>query len=41
VQSTDVLIAAVALRSGATVLHRHRDFDAIARHSPLLVEGCV
>jgi predicted nucleic acid-binding protein len=34
VQSTDVLIAAVALRAGATVLHRDRDFDAIARHSP-------
>jgi predicted nucleic acid-binding protein len=38
-QSTDLLIAAVAIRAGATVLHRDRDFDAIARHTPLLVES--
>jgi predicted nucleic acid-binding protein len=31
----DCLIAAVALRIDATVLHQDRDFDAIARHLPL------
>ena len=31
----DCLIAAVAIRSGATVLHVDRDFGAIARHSTL------
>jgi predicted nucleic acid-binding protein len=40
-QGTDLIIAAVALRAGATILHRDRDFDAIARHSPLLVESYV
>lgn len=33
----DCLIAAVALRSGAEVLHRDRDFDVIARHTELRV----
>jgi hypothetical protein len=33
----DRLIAAVAIRSGARVLHRDRDFDAIARHSSLRI----
>ena len=32
---TDCLIAAVALRTGAAVLHSDRDFDVIARHTPL------
>lgn len=32
---TDCLIAAVAIREGAEVLHHDRDFDAIARHTPL------
>ena len=32
---TDCLIAVVALRNGAAVLHNDRDFDAIARHAPL------
>ena len=32
---TDCLIAAVALRAGAAVLHADRDFDAIARFAPL------
>jgi predicted nucleic acid-binding protein len=36
---TDCLIAAVAVRAGATVLHRDRDFEVIARHTPLRVEG--
>lgn len=31
----DCLIAAVAIRAGATLLHQYSDFDAIARHSPL------
>jgi predicted nucleic acid-binding protein len=31
----DCLIAAVALRCGATVLHRDHDFEVIARHTPL------
>lgn len=32
---TDCLIAVVAMRAGAEVLHRHHDFDVIARHAPL------
>ncbi len=36
---TDCLIAAVALRSGAAVLHRDHDFDVIARHAPLQLAG--
>jgi predicted nucleic acid-binding protein len=36
---TDCLIAAVAVRSGATLLHRDQDFEVIARHTPLRVEG--
>jgi predicted nucleic acid-binding protein len=35
--TTDCLIAAVAIREGASVLHADRDFDVIARHSPLRV----
>jgi len=31
----DCLIAAIAIRRGATVLHADRDFSAIARHSTL------
>ncbi len=33
--SVDCLIAACALRSSLTVLHRDRDFDALARIVPL------
>lgn len=33
----DCLIAAVAVRHGVPVLHRDRDFDVIARHTPLQV----
>ncbi len=33
----DCLIAAVAIRAGAVLLHRDRDFEAIARHAPLEV----
>jgi predicted nucleic acid-binding protein len=35
----DCLIAAVAIRAGVTLLHRDADFDAIARHAPLIVEA--
>ena len=31
----DCLIAAVAMRAGAAVLHADRDFGMIARHNPL------
>ncbi|MGI8680030.1 MAG: type II toxin-antitoxin system VapC family toxin [Jatrophihabitans sp.] len=31
------LIAAIAIRNDVAVLHRDRDFDAIARHFPLRV----
>jgi predicted nucleic acid-binding protein len=32
----DCLIAAVAIRSGAELLHQDSDFEAIALHSPLI-----
>lgn len=35
--STDCLIGACALRNSLTVLHHDRDFDALARISPLTV----
>jgi predicted nucleic acid-binding protein len=38
-QTTDLLIAAVAIRWGATLVHRDADFDRIAKHSPLAVES--
>ena len=34
----DCLIAAVAIREGASILHGDRDFDAIARHTGLQIE---
>ncbi len=34
----DCLIAAVAIREDASVLHADRDFDAIARHTNLRIE---
>ena len=33
----DCLIAVVAMRCGAAVLHADRDFDAIARCAPLAI----
>ena len=33
----DCLIAAVAIRNNAPVLHRDRDFDALARHTELQI----
>jgi predicted nucleic acid-binding protein len=35
----DCLIAAVAIRHGAELLHQDRDFDAIARHTSLRIRG--
>ena len=32
---TDCLVAAVAIRNGVAVLHLDRDFEALARHTPL------
>jgi len=34
----DCIIAAVAIREGATLLHLDADFDMIARHTPLRIE---
>ena len=34
----DCLIAAVAIREDASVLHNDADFDVIARHTPLRIE---
>ncbi len=39
--ATDVLIAAVAIREGAVLIHRDRHFDVIAAHAPLAVESYV
>ena len=38
---TDLLIAAVALESGAVLLHRDRHFDYIASQSTLKVESVL
>jgi predicted nucleic acid-binding protein len=35
----DCLIAAVAIRNDASVLHRDADFDVLARHTPLRIEA--
>jgi predicted nucleic acid-binding protein len=35
---TDCLIAAVAIREGAAVLHRDADFEVLARHTPLRLD---
>jgi predicted nucleic acid-binding protein len=34
----DCVIAVPAIEAGASVLHANRDFEAIARHSPLRIE---
>jgi len=34
----DCLIAAVAIREGASLLHNDRDYDVLARHSKLKIE---
>ncbi|MGH2353840.1 MAG: type II toxin-antitoxin system VapC family toxin [Chloroflexota bacterium] len=41
VSAVDLLVASAALRAGATVVHCDRDYDLIARHSPLSVESHV
>ena len=35
----DCLIAATAIRESLSLLHADIDFDALARHSPLRIEG--
>lgn len=35
----DCLIASVAMRTGAAILHNDRDFDVIARHAGLKVDA--
>lgn len=37
----DCLIAAVAIRERATILHNDRDFETLARHSKLRIEPFV
>ncbi len=37
----DCMIAAVAIRRDEPLLHRDRDFDVIARHTPLQVVSAV
>jgi predicted nucleic acid-binding protein len=39
VPTTDLLIAAVAIEAGATLLHRDRHYDVIAERFPLCVES--
>jgi len=34
----DCLIAATAIETGATILHKDRDFDYIAKHYPVIAE---
>ena len=34
----DCLIAATAIETGATILHKDRDFDFIAEHYPIITE---
>ena len=36
-QTTDCLIAAIAMKADAAVLHNDRDFDVIARHTGLRI----
>lgn len=36
---TDCLVAVVAIRDGASVLHQDRDFETMARHSALRLEA--
>jgi predicted nucleic acid-binding protein len=35
---TDCLVAVPTIEAGATLLHADRDFDALARHTPLRLE---
>lgn len=38
---TDLLIAAVAVKSGAVIVHRDRHFDILASHAEVQVESYV
>ncbi len=38
---SDCLIASIAIRAGATVLHHDSDFDVLARHAGLRVDTLV
>jgi predicted nucleic acid-binding protein len=35
---SDCLVAVPTIRAGATLLHADRDFDVLARHTPLRLE---
>jgi predicted nucleic acid-binding protein len=35
---TDCLVAVPVIEAGATLLHAHRDFEVLARHTPLRLE---
>jgi predicted nucleic acid-binding protein len=37
-QLTDCLVAVPTIRAGATLLHADRDFEMLARHTPLRLE---
>lgn len=37
----DLLLATIAMRHGAVLLHADRDFDLLAQHMPLKVESMV
>ena len=37
-QLSDCLVAVPAIRAGATILHADRDFEKLARHTPLRLE---
>lgn len=41
VGSTDLLLAALAIRHNAVLVHADRDFDLVANHSALRVESLV
>jgi predicted nucleic acid-binding protein len=38
---SDCLVAVPTIRAGATLLHADRDFDVLARHTPLRLEPLV
>jgi predicted nucleic acid-binding protein len=38
-QSTDLLVASVAIRHGAVLLHRDGDYDRLAQHANVTVES--
>ncbi len=41
IAAMDLLVAAVAIRNNAILLHADRDFDLLAQHTPLKVESMV